>query len=163
MLMPDEYEYWKSHQDTADEWDIDLDTLHDESDTRFGSPKLPEIDSNFQWQKVELTDVIDLSELSPIRRLQNVAKHIIRQIRRRRNSIKEYETIAVAAALDSLNWSRDGSKYLPEAGRATLDRLARIISAQDLEYCRAKGNIEMHKQFAVHQCADLVFAQSDSR
>jgi len=145
--MPDEYEYWNSHRETADEWGIDLDTLDDESDTHFGSPKLPEIASGFQQQDAELTDTTDLSEL----------------LIRRHAAIKEYETIAVAVALDSLKWNEDGPTYLSEDGQTTLDRLVQILSAQDLEYCLAKGNIEMHKQFAVHQCAHLVFAQSDSR
>ena len=157
--MPDEYEYWRTHWGTVDEYGIALDTLTNESDTHFGSPDPLKLAYGPEWHDEETTDGSDLSELSPIQKFQHVANHVLKKVqqtrrwdflRARRAAIKEYETIAVAAALDSYKWTKDGPRYLSEAGQKTLNRLVLVLSPRDLAYCRAKGEIEMRKGYAVH-------------
>jgi len=158
--MPDEYEYWSEHRNTIDEWGIDLGTLTDESDTHFGSPDPIKIAYGAEWQdELETTDAIDPSELSLIQRFQRAANQVLRKVQQtrrwdhfeaRRAAIKEYETIAVAAALDSLVGPGDGRQYLSEDDQKKLDRLVVVLSPRDLAYCRAKGEIEMRKSFAVY-------------
>jgi len=136
-----------------------LETLTSESDTRFGSPDPLKFAYGPEWHDEETKDGTNLSELSPIQRFQHVANHVLKKVRQtrrwdflktRRAAIKEYETIAVAAALDSLVGMSDGPRYLSEDGQKTLDRLVLVLSPRDLAYCRAKGEIEMRKAYAVY-------------
>ena len=174
--MPDEMEYWDSHQDVVgDALREILQTLTNESDTRFGSPdpiKIaygPEWYGPPEWYIGGMEGISNLSKLLPIGRFQRVANHVLKKVqqtrrwdffRARRAAIKEYETIAVAAALDDLGWMADGPRYLSEAGQKTFDRLVLILSPRDLAYCRAKGEIEIGKTYAVHNaCVHLVFAE----
>jgi len=91
--------------------------LTSESDTHFGSPDPIKIAYGPEWRDEDPKDGTNLSELSPIQRFQHVANHVLKKVqqtrlwdflRARRAAIKEYETIAVAAALDSLAWMTDG-------------------------------------------------------
>jgi len=150
-----------------------LETLTSESDTRFGSPDPLKFAYGPEWHDEETKDGTNLSELSPIQRFQHVANHVLKKVqqtrrwdflRARRAAIKEYETIAVAAALDSLAWMTDGPRYLSEADQKTLDRLLLVLSPRDLAYCRAKGELEMRKSYAFHiACVHPVLVECSSR
>jgi len=181
--MPDELEYWDSHQDVMDEASrAILKTLADESDTRFGSLDPIKIAYGPDWYmygglayyQEQGMCMTNPSKLSPIQRFQRAANHVLKKVqqtrrweflRARRAAIKEYETIAVAAGLDSLAWMTDGPRYLSEADQKTLDRLVLVLAPRDLAYCRAKGEIEMNKTYTVHLnvCVCPVFAECNSR
>ena len=173
--MPDEIEYWDSHQDCMEDATRPaLESLTSEAHTRFGSPNPLKLAYGPECHDEETKDGTNLSELSPIQRFQHVANHVLKKVqqtrrweflRARRAAIKEYETIAVAVGLDSLASMTDGPRYLSEAGQKTLDRLVLVLSSRDLAYCRAKGEIEMNKTYTVHLnvCVCPVFAECNSR